>query len=703
MSRKHLETAPNETSVEDLTADQATEELARLGSEIARHDELYHGQDEPEISDADYDALRRRNLAIEERFPDLKRDDSPTARVGAAPASGFSKVTHARPMLSLDNAFNDDDVRDFVDRVRRFLGLAADETVALVAEPKIDGLSASLRYEDGRFVLGATRGDGSVGEDITINLRTLEDIPDALSGDDVPAILEVRGEVYMRHADFAELNQAQTAAGKAPFANPRNSAAGSLRQLDSSITATRKLHFFAYSLGEVSALDAPGHWDVLQQLRAWGFVVNPLARLCDGADDAVEFHAGIEADRAGLGYDIDGVVYKVNRLDWQERLGTVSRAPRWAIAHKFPAEKALTIIESIGIQVGRTGSLTPVANLKPVTVGGVVVSRATLHNEDEIARKDIREGDTVIIQRAGDVIPQVLGVVAEKRKKGAKAYVFPDTCPECGSHAVREAGEVVKRCTGGLICRAQAVERLRHFVSRDAFDVEGLGEKQILAFWERDVVKEPSEIFTLAARNAELDPPLGDWEGWGETSAGKLFEAIEQRRRVGLDRFIYGLGIRHIGQTNARLLARTYGSLDKLVAALTEAQDRSSAAYAELLDIDGIGPKVAEAVLEFIAEPHNRSVVERLHAEVTPEEFVLEDTDSPVQGRTVVFTGTLEKMTRAEAKARAESLGAKVAGSVSAKTDYLVAGPGAGSKLKKAEELEINVLDEDGWLALIGS
>ena len=703
MSQSESELATSEVSVEDLTAKQAASELAWLAAEITRHDALYHGADQPEISDADYDALRRRNLAIEERFPELKREDSPTARVGAAPSTGFSKVTHARPMLSLDNAFNDDDVRDFVDRVRRFLGLATDEPIALVAEPKIDGLSGSLRYEDGGFVLGATRGDGSVGEDITVNLRTLDDIPDILSGDDVPEVLEVRGEIYMRHVDFAELNKAQIAAGKPPFANPRNSAAGSLRQLDSTITAARKLHFFAYSLGEVSVLDAPGHWDVLQQLSARGFAVNPLARLCNGADEAVAFHAEIEGERANLGYDIDGVVYKVNRLDWQERLGTVSRAPRWAIAHKFPAEKAQTIIESIGIQVGRTGSLTPVANLKPVTVGGVVVSRATLHNEDEIARKDIREGDTVIIQRAGDVIPQVLGVVIEKRKRGAKAYLFPETCPECGSHAVREAGEVVKRCTGGLICRAQAVERLRHFVSRDAFDVEGLGEKQILAFWEHGLVKQPGDIFTLAARNTGLDPPLEEWEGWGETSAKNLFAAIEQRRQIGLDRVIYGLGIRHIGQTNARLLARTYGSLDKLLAALSEAQDRSSQAYAELLDIDGIGPKVAEAILEFFAEPHNSEVVERLRAEVTPDAFVQEDTDSPVQGRIVVFTGTLEKMTRAEAKARAEALGAKVAGSVSAKTDYLVAGPGAGSKLKKAQELEVTVLDEDSWLALIAS
>ena len=690
-----------ETAVEDLTTAEAEAELAWLADEISRHDTLYHGEDQPEISDADYDVLGPRNLAIEARFPELVRDDSPTVQVGATVASGFSKVTHAQPMLSLDNAFNDDDVREFVARVRRFLGLDADEMVALMAEPKIDGLSASLRYEGGRFTLGATRGDGAVGEDITINLRTLDDIPETLAGAEVPDVVEVRGEVYMRHADFAELNEAQIAAGKPPFSNPRNSSAGSLRQLDSEVTASRKLHFFAYGWGEVSELGAPSHWDMFQRLNAWGFTINLLARRCERVDDALALHAEIEADRTDLGYDVDGVVYKVDRLDWQDRLGTVSRAPRWAIAHKFPAEKAQTIIESIGIQVGRTGSLTPVANLKPVTVGGVVVSRATLHNEDEILRKDIREGDTVIIQRAGDVIPQVLSVVLEKRRKRTKPYAFPETCPECGSHAVREADEVVKRCTGGLICPAQAVERLRHFVSRDAFDVEGLGEKQILAFWEQGIVKEPGDIFTLAARNAALDPPLEEWEGWGETSAGNLFSAIDEKRHVGLDRFVYALGIRHIGQTNARLLARTYSSLDKLMDALETAQDRDSMAYAELLDIDGIGPKVAEALLDFFAESHNRGVIERLRNEVTPQDFIQAETDSPVQGRTVVFTGSLEKMTRAEAKARAEALGAKVAGSVSAKTDYLVAGPGAGSKLKKAQDLEVTVLDEDSWLKMI--
>ncbi len=688
-------------AVEDLTSEQAAAELKWLADEIAHHDRLYHTEDNPEISDVDYDVLRGRNTGIERQFPELRREDTPGLRVGASPAAGFSKVTHARPMFSLDNAFKDDEVREFVRRVRRFLGLDNDEPVPLVAEPKIDGLSASLRYENGRFELGATRGDGTVGEDITANLRTLDDIPSQLSGKNVPAVLEVRGEVYMRHADFSELNEAQVAAGRPAFANPRNSAAGSLRQLDPEITATRKLHFFAYSLGEVSELAPTSHWEMLEYLVSRGFAVNQLARRCDTVEDALALHDEVETSRAELGYDVDGIVYKVDRRDWQERLGTVSRAPRWAIAHKFPAEKAQTVIETIGIQVGRTGSLTPVANLKPVTVGGVVVSRATLHNEDEIARKDIREGDTVIVQRAGDVIPQVLEVVAEKRKKGAKRFSYTEFCPECGSHAIREEGEAVRRCTGGLICPAQAVERLRHLVSRDAFDIEGLGEKQILAFWQRDVVKQPGDIFTIAARNEELDPPLEQWEGWGPTSVNNLFAAIDEGRWISLDRFIYALGIRHVGKTNARLLARTYGSLDALLKALAEACDHGSHAYLELLDIDGIGPKVAEAIVEFFSKPHNVEVVDGLREQVHAEDFVQMQTDSPVDGKTVVFTGTLEKMTRAEAKARAEALGAKVVGSVSAKTDYIVAGSGAGSKLKKAQELEVMILDEDGWLELV--
>ena len=691
-----------EVAVERLSGVQAEAELAWLAGKIARHDRLYHAEDDPEISDADYDALRRRNAAIERRFPDLARADGPARQVGAKPAAGFAKVAHARPMLSLDNAFGDGEVREFVARVRRFLGLDGAHSVALVAEPKIDGLSASLRYQDGGFTLGATRGDGTVGEDVTENLRTLDDIPAVLAGRNPPAVLEVRGEVYMLHDDFARLNEAQIAAGKPPYANPRNSAAGSLRQLDPGVTATRKLRFFAYGLGEASEIRAPSHWELLEDLKGWGFAVNPWAKRYETVERVLALHGEIEAARARLGYDVDGLVYKVDRLDWQERLGTAGRSPRWAVAHKFPAERAQTTIESIAVQVGRTGSLTPVAHLRPVTVGGVMVSRATLHNEDELARKDIREGDTVVVQRAGDVIPQVLSVVVPLRGRDTRPFAFPDTCPECGSRAVRGEGEAVRRCTGGLICPAQTVERLRHFVSRDAFDIEGLGEKQILAFWRRGLVKQPADIFTLSARNETLDPPLEEWDGWGAASAGKLFAAIDRRRRIALDRFVYALGIRHVGQITARLLARNYGSLDALSGALAEARDRGGPPGHDLLDIDGIGPTVAEALVEFFSEPHNREVVARLREQVAVEDFVRVQTDSPVDGKAVVFTGTLEKMTRAEAKARAEALGAKVAGSVSARTDYVVAGPGAGSKLAKARELGVAVLDEDGWLALIG-
>ena len=691
-----------DVAVERLGEAEAAAELAWLAAEVARHDRLYHGEDDPEIGDEDYDALRRRNEAIERRFPGLARADGPARRVGAAPAAGFARVAHARPMLSLDNAFDAGEVREFVARVRRFLGLDGAEPVALVAEPKIDGLSASLRYEDGRFALGATRGDGAVGEDVTQNLRTLDDVPAALAGGDPPALLEVRGEVYMLRDDFARLNEAQAAAGKPPYANPRNSAAGSLRQLDPAITAARGLRFFAYGVGEASGVRASSHWELLRELAARGFAVNPLARRCETVEAALALHEEVEAARARLGYDVDGIVCKVDRLDWQARLATAGRAPRWAVAHKFAAEKAQTMVESIAIRVGRTGSLTPVAHLEPVAVGGAMVARATLHNEDEIARKDIREGDTVIVQRAGDVIPQVLGVVAARRRRGARPFAFPDTCPECGSRAVREEGEAVRRCTGGLVCPAQAVERLRHFVSRDAFDIEGLGEKQIQAFWERELVAEPADLFTLAARNDALDPPLEQWEGWGEISAANLFAAIERRRRIALDRFVYALGIRHVGQINARLLARSYGSLEALSGALAAARDADGDARRELLDIDGIGPKVADSVVAFFAERRNRQALARLGEQVAAEDFVPARTDSPVDGRTVVFTGTLEKMTRAEAKARAEALGAKVAGSVSARTDYLVAGPGAGSKLAKARDLGVAVLDEDAWLALVG-
>ena len=693
--------APSAVAVADLDEDGAARELERLAREIGEHDRLYYQNDAPIVSDAEYDALRRRNDEIEARFPHLRRPDSPALGVGMRPATGFAKITHAKPMLSLDNAFDDEDVHDFAERVRRFLGIPEKSDVVLVAEPKIDGLSASLRYEAGRFVVGATRGDGTVGEDVTANLRRVSDIPEAFGGKGVPEVIEIRGEVYMRREDFFALNEAQTKAERPVFANPRNAAAGSLRQLDATITAERPLHFFAHGWGEASALPGNAYWDVLQRFEDWGFAVNPDAQRCKRVDDVLALYKWIEATRATRPYDIDGVVYKVDRLEWQDRLGLVSRAPRWAVAHKFPAEKAQTVLEKIVIQVGRTGALTPVAQLQPVTVGGVVVSRATLHNEDEIERKDIRAGDTVVIQRAGDVIPQVLEVIKKKRRKGGRRFRFPDRCPECGSLAVREEDEAVRRCTGGLICPAQAIERLRHFVSRDAFDIEGLGEKQMQAFFAKALIKEPGDIFTLEVRDDTLDPPLAAWEGWGETSARNLFAAINDRRRIALERFVYALGIRHVGQANARLLAKTYGSLGGLRSAMKNAQVPGSEANQELLAIDGIGPKLAETILDFFAEPHNLEVLDHLAGALTVEDFVQAASTSPVAGMTVVFTGTLERMTRAEAKARAEALGAKVAGSISAKTDYIVAGPGAGSKLAKARDLGVDVLSEDDWLEMI--
>ena len=694
-------------AVEDLTPEQAEEELAHLAQEIASHDERYYQDDAPTISDADYDALRLRNAAIETRFPDLVRPDSPSGRVGAAPAEKFDKVTHAVPMLSLGNAFDDDDVREFCERVRRFLGLDADEVVAMTSEPKIDGLSATLRYEKGKLTVGATRGDGQVGENVTANLRTVDDIPEALTGSGWPDVVEVRGEVYMSHADFAALNARQRADGKPEFANPRNSAAGSLRQLDPAVTAQRPLRFFAYAWGEMTHEPFETQTAAIACFKGWGFTVNPLFRRCESLDDMLSSYRAIEDERATLGYDIDGVVYKVDRLDWQKRLGFVSRAPRWATAHKFPAEKATTVLNDIEIQVGRTGQLTPVAKLEPVTVGGVVVSNATLHNEDEIARKDVRIGDTVIVQRAGDVIPQVLGAVPEKRPKSSKPYVFPEVCPACGSRAVRELNpktgkhDAARRCTGGLICPAQAMERLKHFVSRNAYDIEGLGAKQVESFYEEGLIAQPGDIFTLKARDERSLKKLKDREGWGETSVANLFAAIDERRAIGLDRFIFGLGIRHVGETTARLLARTYGSIEAFSTAMEAAADTESEAYSDLIGIDGIGDVVAEAIAEFFAEDHNRDVLAALLEEVSPEPLEAADTSSAVAGKTVVFTGSLELMTRSEAKARAEGLGAKVSGSVSAKTDYVVAGPGAGSKLKKAQELGIAVLSEEDWLSLI--
>ena len=687
------------TSPDDLDDEQAAAELASLAAAITRHDGLYHDKAAPAIADEAYDALRRRNDAIEARFPHLVRDDSPSRRVGAPPAPAFAKVRHAQPMLSLKNAFGADEVGEFVTRVRRFLGLDEAEPVALVAEPKIDGLSATARYEGGRFVQGATRGDGTVGEDITANLGTLPQLPKTIAG--APPILEVRAEVYMAVPEFEALNATQQALGKDPYLNRRNAAAGSLRQLDAAITGARGLRLFCYGWGEVSGLAWGTQWQGLTQLKKWGFPTNPLARRCKTLDDALALYREIEEARDGLAYDIDGVVYKVDRLDWQQRLGTDARAPRWALAHKFAAEQAETRVLAIEVSVGRTGALTPVAHLEPVFVGGVMVANATLHNEDEIARKDVRPGDSVIVQRAGDVIPQIVRVVKEKRKRGARKYRYPEVCPVCASSAVREEGEAVRRCTGGLICAAQRVERLRHFVSRDAFDIEGLGEKQISLFWEGGLIAEPADIFKLEARNPEFEPPLQDRDGFGEVSVRNLFAGIRARREISLERFLYALGVRHIGQTTARLLAQHYGSLAGFRAAMAGAADPEAEAREDLEAIDGIGARVAEALVAFFAEPHNARVVDDLEAQVTVQDFVPPEQSSAVAGKTVVFTGSLETMTRDEAKARALALGAKVAGSVSAKTDLVVLGPRSGSKGKKAEELGIQTLDEKAWLDLI--
>ena len=693
----------NKIPVGDLTEAQAKAELKRLAAEIGAHDRHYYQDDAPSISDADYDALRRRNDAIEARFPHLVRADSPSRRVGAAPAQKFAKVRHAVPMLSLGNAFSDDEVIEFVERLRRFLRLSANEKVVFTAEPKIDGLSCTLLYEDGRLNRGATRGDGSEGEDVTANVRTLEDIPAELRGRGVPQLCEVRGEVYMTKSAFLALNERQKVAGRQIFANPRNSAAGSLRQLDASITASRPLGFFAYSWGEMSELPATTQSGMIKWFAAHGFKTNPLMQVCDSTDAMLVFHHDIEAQRGALDYDIDGVVYKVDRLDWQQRLGFVSRNPRWAIAHKFPAEKATTVVKAIEVQVGRTGALTPVAKLEPVSVGGVVVQNATLHNADEIARLDVRIGDTVTIQRAGDVIPQVLGVVMEKRPKDAKPYKFPTRCP-CQLHTdvVRDAtatGEegAVARCSGEFACPYQKIEHLKHFVSRRAFDIEGLGEKQIELFFEKGWVKEPAAIFALQKRKTELE----EQEGFGEVSVRNLFNAIEARREISLERFIYALGMRHVGETTARALARGYGTWQAFYEACRKVADDEET-RAEMDNLDQIGDTVIDSIAAYFGEQHNREIVKRLTDEVTPGPAEKPAAHSPVSGKSVVFTGALEKMTREEAKALAERLGAKVAGSVSKKTDYVVAGPGAGTKLAKAKEAGVSVLSEDEWFELIG-
>ena len=710
MARQDQDTAS--IAVADLTQANAMVELARLADALGQANAAYHRDDAPLISDAAYDALKQRNAAIEARFPDLKRADSPSDQVGAVVADGFGKVQHAVRMLSLGNAFSDDDVTDFDERLRKYLGLTADQPLRYTAEPKIDGLSLSLRYEDGTLVQAATRGDGAVGENVTANARTIADIPQRLTG--APAVLEVRGEVYMSHDDFAALNARQADKGAKTFANPRNAAAGSLRQLDAGITAARPLRFFAYAWGALSAPLAATQSGAIARLAELGFATNPLTATCDSPADLIAIYQGIEAQRASLGYDIDGVVYKVDDLALQHRLGFRSTTPRWAIAHKFPAELAWTVLEAIDIQVGRTGALSPVARLAPVTVGGVVVSNATLHNEDYIAGRggdgqpirqgrDIRIGDWVQVYRAGDVIPKIKDVDSARRPAGATPYIFPDTCPECGSPAIRDAGDAVRRCTGGMICPAQAVERLKHFVSREAFDIEGLGAKQVEQFHADGWITTPADIFTLRARYGQGLQQLKNREGWGAKSADNLFAAIDDKRAIALNRLIYALGIRHVGESSAALLANHYASWAGFATAMQAAEIGQGPAWDALTSIDGVGAVMATSLITTLQNPSEAASIAALIAQLDVQDAPKIASDSPVSGLTVVFTGTLEKMTRAEAKARAESLGAKVAGSVSAKTDILVAGPGAGSKAAKAEALGIRTMDEDGWLALIGS
>lgn len=683
-----------------VSESEAASEIERLSAELRAHDIAYHQKDAPSITDADYDAMKRQLKALEAAFPHLAEKDSPTKSVGAAPASGFKKHKHLKPMLSLDNAFDAADVEDFLGRVRRFLGLPEDEVIECLCEPKIDGVSFSATYRNGNYVSGSTRGDGTEGEDITENLATVG-LPKQLKAANPPALIEIRGEVYMDKRDFLKLNERRKAEDEAVFANPRNAAAGSLRQLDVSITASRTLHYFAYGLGEVQGLELETQHDFVEWCKQAGFTTNIETGIVQDADKISKLHEKLLHQRPDLPYDIDGMVIKVNRLDWQQRLGTVGRTPRWAIAYKFPAEQAITVLEKIDIQVGRTGALTPVARLTPINVGGVIVSNATLHNEDEINRKDIREGDTVRIQRAGDVIPQIVAVEADKRPSGSKPYAYPNTCPVCGSPAVREEDEAVRRCTGGLVCRAQQVERLKHFVSRRAFDIDGLGEKQVDAFWQESMISAPADIFTLKARNGTHFPALEAREGWGEKSATKLFAAIEKARNVSLERFIYSLGIRHIGEGNAALLARHYGTLAHWTAEMEKIASGDAAAKEELLLVHGVGNSVADAVHDFFAIPEQRAMFDALCQQVNVRDAEKVASDSPVAGKTVVFTGSLT-MSRDEAKAEAQALGAKVAGSVSAKTDYVVAGEDAGSKLNKAKELGVRVLSETEWKALIG-
>jgi len=715
--------------VADLDQEQAAAEIADLSARVADANTAYHGQDAPVISDAEYDAAKARLADLEDAFPALARPDSPTTQVGAAPSEGFGKIAHAQRMMSLGNAFSPEDVQDFLGRIRSFLGLGVDAPLQVTAEPKIDGLSLSLRYEKGRLVQAATRGDGAVGENVTANACTITDIPQKLTGD-VPDILEVRGEVYMTHADFEKLNNTD---GGRVFANPRNAAAGSLRQIDPAVTASRPLRFFAYSWGEVSQPLAPTQMQAVERLQKLGFQTNPLTRLCDTADQLIEVWSSIEQQRATLGYDIDGVVYKVNDLAYQGRLGFRATTPRWAIAHKFPAETAWTRLDRIEIQVGRTGALSPVARLEPVTVGGVVVSNATLHNEDYIAGRDnsgaairegrdIREGDWVKIYRAGDVIPKIADVDLSRRQDDSKPFTFPTLCPECGSEAIREPGDSVRRCTGGMICPAQAVEKLKHFVSRAAFDIDGLGAKQIEMFFADPSlpIREPADIFTLAERDKGQLARLKNRDGFGERSVEKLFAAIDDKRNIPLPRLIFALGIRHVGEVAATTLARHFGTWDALIAAIDAAAHEpafkaadekarratmpDSPNWAELTGIDGIGAVLVNSLVTTFSQPAERDGIDRLLVQLSPQEVQsAASVETEVSGKTLVFTGTLERMSRAEAKARAEAMGAKVAGSVSAKTDLLIAGPGAGSKATKAADLGVKVIDEDEWLRIAGA
>ena len=687
--------------VVDLSESEALAELKILAGTLARHDKFYHRDDEPAISDGEYDALRYRNEEIEKRFPHLIRPNSPSKLVGAVTSAGFAKIKHAKPMLSLGNVFSREELGDFVDGIRRFLKELTDDPsipLEMVAEPKIDGLSLSLRYEKGQFSGAATRGDGELGEDVTENVQTFKDFPFTLKGS-APNVLDVRGEIFLTKTDFKILNERQADAGEKVFSNPRNAAAGSLRQLDSSITATRPLKMFAYALGHTSEPIADNQWDFLARLKNWGFMVNPLIELCQSLDDLMRTYNKVFEQRGSLDYDIDGMVYKVNRFEWQDRLGFVSRAPRWAIAHKFPAEKAQTTINEIDIQVGRTGTLTPVAKLQPVTVGGVVVANASLHNEDEIKRKDVRVGDMVVVQRAGDVIPQVVSVVLAERPKYSRRFVMPETCPVCRSQAVRDEDEATRRCTGGLICSAQATERLKHFVSRGAFDIEGLGEKHIVSFWRDGLIKTPVDIFRLH-ENFKF---IQSREGWGEKSANKLLAAINQRRRIPLERFIFALGIRQVGQATGRLLAKNFVTYIAWRDAMISAADDPSDTYLELTNIDGVGPLIAQDIIDFFRQSFNREVLNGLEEQLIIEPFETPKISaSPISGKIIVFTGTLESVTRGEAKAMAESLGAKVASSISKNTDFVIVGADAGAKAKLAVDLGVTILSENHWLELIG-